>query len=216
MVRTFTTPNGLPFSLECRDGTNDQTVSASVSSGDEYGLRGLRLNGWALDVGAYIGAVAIPLALDHPDLTVVAVEPIPENLAALYRNIGLNGVAGRVLVVPMAAGGPTADLVHVRYGFASQHRYVGNLGEEGHTQSFDAPAVSLSILLRTFGVKKAALLKIDCEGCEWAFLRDPATARIGLITGETHGGSEEELVRILPEHDVLKTGYHFRATRRRS
>ncbi len=207
------TPNGNRLRIECRAETNDQDTAHNVAKLDEYGLAGLDLAGWALDVGSQIGSVAVALAVDHPDLTVVAVEPIPDNLISLYRNIELNGVEGRVLVVPMAAGGPTADLVRIRYGFPNRHRYVGNLGEDGHTEEFDAPAVSLSSLLKTYRIDQAALLKIDCEGCEWAFLRDPATARISLITGETHDGSEAELISILPEHIVVKTGYHFRAMR---
>lgn len=212
------TPNGNPFRLECRTETNDQNVSHNVSKLDEYGLRGLELSGWAIDVGAYIGAVAIPLALDHPGLRVVAVEPVPENVATLMRNIAMNDVADRVFVCPLAATSPTGDFVTIRYGGRGQHRYVGNVGSEAPDaeEVTIAPPVALTDLLSVYEIDSVALLKIDCEGCEWDFLCDPAVRLIDTIVGEIHRGIYLDLKQMIGgTHVVAIQGrYNFIAVKR--
>lgn len=217
------TPNGNPFRLECRTDTNDQNVSHAVSKLDEYGLAGLSFSpsAWAIDVGAYIGAVAIPLALDHSGLRVVAVEPVLENVATLTRNIAMNEVADRVFVCPLAATSPTGDFVTIRYGGQGRHRYVGNVGREAPDadEVTIAPPVALSDLLSVYEIDQVALLKIDCEGCEWDFLTDPAVRRVEMIVGEFHRGGFLDLKQMLDATHVVavpKTAtYNFVAVRRK-
>jgi hypothetical protein len=57
-LQTFwQTPRGRPCTLTIRQGTNDwNTVNATMGANDEYGLRGLHLEGLALDIGAYVGS----------------------------------------------------------------------------------------------------------------------------------------------------------------
>lgn len=210
-----TTPGGRPFRLECRDGVNDQDVAHSVTAGDEYGLRGLDLSGWALDIGASIGDVAIPLALDHPGLRVVALEPVPESRELLIRNLALNGVAdGQILVNGRAATRASVDGVLLAYGVGI-HRYVGSM--VGSEMVASVEGVSLGGLLDGYGIADLALLKADCEGCEWGFLDDAAVARVDLIVGEWHPpGDAQRLAELLhATHDVAVVGYHFTARRRR-
>jgi len=44
------------------------------------------------------------------------------------------------------------------------------------------PAIKLGSLFED----RCAFLKIDCEGCEWDVLADPAIARVERIVGEGH------------------------------
>jgi len=215
--------------MQWREGTADWNNLTSSMTEDEYGLGGLALSGVALDIGAYIGGVTVGLLADHPDLSVVSVEPIPENLALLRANAE---PSDRLRIVAGAVGHG-----EIRYDyegddgrvddFAGQHRYYGNtFGFDLYCagrphKTVNAPVVTLSDLVPEGEI---ALCKIDCEGGEYGFLDDPGVGRIRLIVGEWHpndGGSPDAIrallsathhVTIYP-HPASGPG-NFRAVRR--
>lgn len=182
-----------------RDGTTDAMAVMALAN-DEYRLRSRMLSGWAIDVGAHIGTVAITLARQNPDLRVIAVEAVPENAELLEWNVA-RLAPGRVEVVKAWAAGPNdlTGICHYGYqggrlsesdGYVSAHRFIGNTWVDDAKPEFsvEMPAVSLDALLETYDIDEVALLKIDCEGCEWAFLDTPAVSRVKVIVGEYHGG----------------------------
>jgi FkbM family methyltransferase len=201
------TPNGRQVTFTTRNGTNDANIAISLNSWDgeivdEYRMKGRQLSGWAIDIGAHIGGLAVSLALDHPDLRVLAVEGVPENAALARENAQRNGVADRVEVVEAfaAAPGTATGVCHYGYravegvdpGYISAHRFIGGTwgehGEAGGPEfNVTIPAVSLDALLEQYGIDEVAMLKLDCEGCEWAFLDTPAVAKVQTIVGEYHG-----------------------------
>src|SRR5206468_435266 len=100
----------------------------------------------------------VSLALDHPDLRIVAVEAVPENADLIEANVIRNGVSERVTVVRAfaAAPGTSEAICHYGYrhepsaddGYVSAHRFVGNtwgaVGEAGDPEFRSVmPAVSL-------------------------------------------------------------------------
>lgn len=184
----------------CRDGTSDVSAVAACFAEDEYDIRGRKLTGWAIDVGAHIGTVAILMARQFPDLRVLAVEAVPENSDLLERNVARFGYGERITSIRAWAARPNELTGTCHYGYRhrdaesdsyiAQHRFIGNtwidMGEPEF--SVEMPAVSLDSLLETYGIDEVSLLKIDCEGCEWAFLDTPVVAKVQTITGEFHGG----------------------------
>jgi len=182
-----------------RNGTTDANAVYALAN-DEYRLEDRSLSGWAIDVGAHIGTVALTMARLNPDLRVLAVEAVPENSNLLEQNIARQRLGNRVTSIRASAAAPgtLTGVCHYGYrhrdsesdGYVSAHRFVGNtwihLGDPEF--SIDLPAVSLDSLLTTYGIDEVALLKIDCEGCEWAFLDTPAIGRVQTIVGEYHGG----------------------------
>lgn len=182
-----------------RDGTTDANAVYALVN-DEYGIAERRFSGWAIDVGAHIGTVALTLARLNPNLRVLALEAVPDNSDLLERNIALSGEGERVTSIRAAAARPGTATRPICYGYrhreeegdsyVAAHRFVGNTWvDRGEPEfSLDVPGVSLDDLLSQYEIEDVAILKIDCEGCEWAFLDTPAVSKVDLIVGEFHGG----------------------------
>jgi FkbM family methyltransferase len=210
--QTFRTPRGSQVRLLVRGNSNDWNVVTSCLTEDEYGLAPLHLTGRALDVGAHIGGVTIALAIDNPELEVTAIEAVPSNVELLRRNLALNGLTERVVVVDGAACGPRQQTQKVAYGYrgselATHHAFIGNatiVAKSAQHDVVDAPCHALSEFT------PLDFMKIDAEGAEWAFLQGPALADVAFITGEWHptaGHIQIDVVGLLSAtHGVTFTG----------
>ena len=206
------TPHGNPARFKCRTDTSDlATVGASNrlwgNLVDEYHIPS-GLSGWALDVGAHIGSVTVPLLIDNPDLRVVAIEAVPPNVDLLLENLKLNGVDDRCTVMFGAAWDDTASLIEVEYGYtgsevAETHAFIGSV-----TPWMDAPGEKQTAMVLTYTLDNILALtkgdgfvwaKTDCEGCEHRFFRGPGLAKVGIIEGEWHerDGSPESFAKQL-------------------
>lgn len=215
---TWTTPHGHPANYMYRTDTNDWNTLNSIHHSDEYRLPE-GLSGWAFDIGGYLGGVAIALALDNPELKVLCVEPIPDNVRLIRQNLALNGLDGRVVVVEGVVGSDP----RVLYGGAGNehHAFVGNsyfARDASKPSKLTATCHTLTQLLRLAKTTRVAFLKIDVEGAEWDALTDPAVAKVAVIRGEWHptdGHTGTDLVDLLPMHDVTLEGeYGFTAVLR--
>jgi FkbM family methyltransferase len=219
-VAEFRTPRGRPALMTIRDGTNDWNTLNACMTEDEYQLRSFNGNGWALDIGGYLGGVGIGLALDNPGLRVLIVEPVPDNIRLIKDNIARNGVGDRVTLIEGAIGdGGPVEVWHGYQGTvtAEHHRFVGNSslaydhgGELQHdTTTYESLTLAdlLNIIDASGTVTKwqdrwtrIDLIKIDCEGGEWEFLASPETWKAHLILGEAHatrGHRGDDIVPLL-------------------
>jgi FkbM family methyltransferase len=217
MTLVAPTPRRNHATFDVRPDTNDTALVLGIVAEDEYGLGKLDLRGWAIDVGAHIGTVAIALAMDNPDLQVVAVEALPENVEVMRRSVALNSLGRRVHVIPAAAGAEGEVEVPITYGWSRSlnqpdgwvhsSRFIGGMVPANETSTtIVCPAVSLGAILERYGIDDVALMKIDCEGCEWFFLDSPAISRVQRIVGEVHVGSHGDHARLHalldPTHDL--------------
>lgn len=193
-----------------RPGTNDWNTLNACMTEDEYRLAGVALGaGAAVDVGSYLGGVAIGLALDHPEARVWAVEPLPANVELLRENVERAGVADRLTVVPRAAARPGVRTTTIRWAFddtesGRHHRYVGNSTLGAHATALEerVGCVSLSGLVALAG-GRIDLLKVDTEGAEYELLADAAAlAHVGLIVGEYHAGYDRLAALLAATHAV--------------
>ncbi len=200
MIRSWTTPEGHAVRMTYRDHTNDWNTISSVMTNDEYGFHGI--TGTAVDIGAHIGSATIAMLMDNPDLRVIAVEPIPENLMYLRLNLAQNDVMERCMVIEGMVG---TDVVE--YGWdgpetATHHAWIGNATGLGGTATMTARP----LLVTQAYLGAVDFMKIDCEGGEWGFLDDPDVPR---IVGEWHpagGYTQGDLLVRLPRHTVAFTG----------
>lgn len=222
---TFRTPHGREMRMLLREDTSDwNTVNAITAVGDEYHLpEGLQ--GWAVDVGSHIGACAIALLLDNPDVRVVAIEGLPENVWMLRENLVLNGVQDRCVVIGNAAG--DGSPVRIGYGADGVHDYIGNASAPAGNREVTVPGVSLRFVLAEISARNLmrgidandaqediVWMKIDCEGCEVPFLADKSLGqnwirRVRHIEGEVHpeAGGARLLSILEATHDVTFPGW---------
>lgn len=199
-----------------RDGTNDHNTLTSCMTEDEYGLRSLPEAGTVVDVGGYLGGVGIGYAVDHRDARVWIVEPLAANCDLIRKNIDMNELGARVTLIEAAADEPGAKRTRVLWDFgddesAHHHRFVGNSTIATHSerhQSQDVACIDLPALVRLAG-GHIDLLKIDCEGGEYALFAKGA-ADVGIIVGEQHEGFARLADLLSGTHDVFNDGdEHF-------
>ncbi len=189
--------------FEYRDFTSDWNTITSILTNDEYDLRSLcPTEGVAVDVGAYLGAATVAMLLDNPDLHVIAIEPLPENLELIRTNLALNGLTDRCTIIEGAVG-----VDAVEYGWegsesATHHAFIGNAN--GMTGTATKVVKGERVTLASLG--PVDFVKIDCEGGEWDFLDDPD---VPIIVGEWHpdgGHTQQDLLDRLPNHRVTFSG----------
>lgn len=200
----FRTPRGNTVTMRYRLGTSDWNILTSCLTEDQYGLGKVPpLTGYALDVGAHIGAVTAGLLVDNPDLIVFALEPLSDNLRLLWENapeaLVSEGAGSNHVTVPIHHG-------YVGSEKAEHNAFVGNLRRgEWDDEVIEVQGFALDEFT------PLVLLKIDCEGGEYDFLDNPAVAEVELIVGEWHnlGGTKTraDLLALLDAtHEVTFTG----------
>lgn len=183
---TLVTFKGVHFSAR-PDTTDWNTLNACVTE-DEYGLSDEDVAGkLVFDVGAHVGGIGVWLATRGA--RVVCIEPVPANADMIGINASLNDVG---IDVRRAAAGAEASTTTLRFGhegtdFARHHQYIGNTGVFEEREGFillTVPTVSLAELIDYYGWPD--IIKIDCEGGEWSWLKEPCIKDVRLIVGEWH------------------------------
>lgn len=153
-----------------------------------------------VDIGGYIGDFALYALRYLGAQRVIVVEPTHENFEMLQRNVAINGFEDRVTAVNAAVGPPGELTLFVQTDTAGEIHASSQWYSE-HEQRTVA-SIPLAELLATNGVDRVDLLKVDCEGGEYAILTDaPADVldRIENIVFEYHevDDYQSKLERIL-------------------
>jgi FkbM family methyltransferase len=184
---------------------------AEIVDFDVYQLAALPPLGSApliFDVGANIGVASLVLA-QIPGATVVAFEPVPANVERLRENLARNAVDNvEVIDRAVAAQDGTA-----RFQVMADENVGGQLweGPDGATGLVTVPTVSLRTALAPYAGREVALMKIDCEGGEYAIVEqlDPDLAtRIRALTFEVHDRDAARNVRTISER-LRALGYEL-------
>ena len=115
-----------------------------------------------VDVGAYVGDTAIYFAL-RGARRVIAIEPHPEAFREMIENIKLNNLEGTV--IPVNAG------LASRYGEicvenVDVERTISTYHKPGGCGTL-VPAITLADVIEGYAIDHSAVLKMDCEGCEF-------------------------------------------------
>lgn len=124
------------------------------------------------DVGANVGFFTlIGARAVGPEGRVYALEPLPENVRALVRNISANGIEHVHVVQAAVAAEPRTGTLLVG---SAQNSRLGQPGERTDRGTLTVRTVSLDALVRDHGFPAPTLVKIDAEGAERAVLQGMA------------------------------------------
>ncbi len=115
------------------------------------------------DIGANAGSYTV-LAGTVAGADVIAVEPVPETVERLRRNVELNGSNGRVEIRAVAVGDRTGTV-----RFTVDRDTINRIADDG-SDDRGVVEVPIDTLDRIFAERVPLLLKIDVEGHEAAVL----------------------------------------------
>ena len=167
---------------------------------DEYQIRELRKHNvrTVLDVGAHVGSFTVLCHEWWPEAKIVAVEPHPEGFELLERNTAHIPDSQLLRINAAITASEGQCLLASSVSNSRVGEYVVELWNDLDPRHSDfgvsVPAITTEVLwerLNEFGLAEIDLLKLDCEGAEYAILESLAEnnhlPQIGWIRGEWHG-----------------------------
>lgn len=144
-----------------------------------------------VEVGGHIGSTTLYFAHRSPKARIVVFEPSPRNFALLSANVERNGLADRVAPVHMAVDGDAGEKAfHIMPTTGGNSLFA--YGDGGET--ITVRSTTLAEAFAEHGVERCDLLKLDCEGAEYAILygaSDELLSRIDNIVLEYHHFSDD-------------------------
>ncbi|MCV0373508.1 MAG: FkbM family methyltransferase [Nitrosarchaeum sp.] len=121
-----------------------------------------------VDIGANIGDSPIYFALKNSK-KVIALEPFPKNYEMAKKNIELNNIENKVILLHKGClkfnGTYTVD---------SNFKGVDSQITDSN-QGIKIPITTLEQLIKDYKIEQQSILKIDCEGCEYDVLLSSPT-----------------------------------------
>lgn len=184
---------GTPLRIRDAPGSMAANWIAAELSCDDYSLSRLPFAAGdvVIDVGAHVGMVAIWLAIRHPEIRIVALEPDPLNFAHLGENIAANGVANIVaLQLAVTADGRPIEIARPPGNSGGTSAYTTIV--DGFPRS-KVDSVKLDEIFDRFIENRCKLLKMDCEGAEHEILSGSSVlTRVDWFSAEFHINSRLE------------------------
>lgn len=164
--------DGLKFRIHPHDNAVENKLLFGSSHRDARELALLRAvlaeGGAFLDIGANIGYYALSAARDGAE-AVLAFEPNPIVFERLCFNVGANGFAETIRILPVALGDKAASMILTVAGRDMGGGRIAARALPGE-RTVEVQVRSLIEVLAEAGVARVAAMKIDVEGMEDAVL----------------------------------------------
>ena len=158
-----------------------------------------------IDIGAGLGDYTLYAAVTQPASQVFAFEPYPESFGLMQENLRLNAISN-VQAFDQAIGAASGELV-LDLSSGEPLQFQSRLTQAVHVEkSLSVSSLSLVDALAKLGLGSCDLLKLDCEGAEYAILfgaPQPVLEHIQRIVMEYHDDPNQynhaDLTRFLTE-----------------
>ncbi len=167
-----------------------------------------------IDIGAHIGSFSIPMARRH-EVKVFAYEPDPSNVNCILKGVSKNKIEKDSFIVKPYAVWKDNGFINFSLGDTPTTGSVSQSGfflRKAKNMTIRVKTVSLQTIFDKNNIYKCKILKIDCEGSEYAIfskMQQDIFNRIEYLFIEIHPTDEhkaEELLNILQKYFVVK--YH--------
>lgn len=193
--------------LEVRNnGGSDAFIFSEVFLHEYYNLNLPFSPTTILDLGSNIGLTAIYLSRSYPKAELACVEPMPNNIRSLRRNLKLNAVEAALFEGAVSVEDGIIEMVTDSNDFG--HKVAGiDFGKSVAGEVVEVKAISVSTLMRDLNWSRIGLLKIDIEGYEAILLRGNCNwlASVDAICIECHEGyGETELLELAQTWGFMK------------
>ncbi len=129
-----------------------------------------------IDVGGNVGYFSFLLAAKKPEATIYAFEPMPENIKIFERNIKLNPILkNSIIIAEKAVTGNHNGQVDIFFDSHTDNSVVASVIKDFsplNTSIRQVEAISLDRIISENKLQRVDLLKVDCEGSEYAIFYD--------------------------------------------
>lgn len=142
----------------------------------ERKIYGETFKGVVIDVGASNADSSIFFAINGAE-KVIALEPYPESFELGEYNIKINNLDRKIFLLPYAISNHDG---YTDFVISSENPNANTFNPSPHVkklgikfeQKIKVPTVTFTSIIQKYNVNRISLLKMDCEGCEYAVLRN--------------------------------------------
>jgi len=202
--------NGTVVPVTVRGGTDVVMSSLILRDESEYRLPPLPdfKPSTILDLGANIGLASIYFATLYPQARIWSVEPLPENLDLLERNLA--PFRDRVTILPCGLGEVPGTFPY--YPSEDRGNFGGGTFQSGHGDPSRAkllPIRTLTEVIKTEHIPQPDVIKLDVEGFEGPILRGAPESTITatrVVIGELHGIEDYAVLDVFSK--THRVGHH--------
>lgn len=207
------------FPLWARPGTSDIDVFCQIFRDREYEcLDEVTAPSLIVDCGANVGFASAYFLSRFPDATVIAIEPDPDNFAALKANVRQFG--SRCKLINRGVWSSTVGLVMDDSSWGDGREWARTVRPVRPGEVPQMSAIDIATILKESGQQRISILKVDIEGAELEVFREGAHDWLSLVDNlviELHGAEHERVFRnaIADQGFEVSTSYELTVCRRR-
>ena len=146
-----------------------------------------------IDIGGNVGYFSLFMISQSSNARVISFEPMPFNFDQLRKYQGsYQGYNWEI--VNKAVGGSNDPLILYTSTVDGFSTMAGVFGDENRSTKIEVESIVWSQVIEKFGLNKIDLVKLDCEGSEYAIIRSMSDDQLNDIQHfsiETHPGQSD-------------------------